>query len=331
MLLPQKQRIDVCFKHSDSLQSIKGNVSMKKSIELIDEILEIIGPIDDKEEKDRIDAIAKNFFAYRSIINIILFCHIAVFFILKLIIKEDDFLILIFGISMASFLLLYSKRKKAFGNELTRYIFDDCCADKGLSRIYYYLPLLRNKRITPAALYLEAGSALANMGRFDDTAKIIRLIDSNCNSAVSILYRQYLISLIAEYYNEFDILNECVITANKLSKKLSRYSIAAKLYDRMSLNADISLLLKQEKFQELYNMLSSYFSTAQYPLREVSIAYYLYHLLNKMGDRDKALEYKKYVLENGGAMWYKKALEDAFEPGTSPDVLDNYSVRGENC
>lgn len=69
-------------------------------------------------------------------------------------------------------------------------------------------------------------------------------------------------------------------------------------------------LFRDGKYEELYHGIKIAISLRNSLLSKVKQNYYLYKVALLLGDNEKADEHKKFVIQNGGTLWYRLEIDD---------------------
>lgn len=294
----------------------------------VDEVIEIAMPTEYEEEKVWAKKNVNNFLVLNRVTHILsIILLISLYMQTRGMIGEYIFVPILWAFFIIT--CIYSKRRKKFINELTCKVQKECSPDEGLTRYCYYLQKIRKKKINLSGIYFYVGMALVRSGQNNAAGKIIKLIDLNCKDKNSIFFRECIRSLVAEYYMDAESLHDCATTVQKLKIRIKKGSMVEKEYNRLLLNDNFAFEFENGKYEELRKELTARFNEEKILLDKVSIAYKIYLLAKKTEDTDKAEECRRYILENGGTTWYRKAVEDGFAREMKKSDFPDYGVSEE--
>ena len=310
---------------------------MKKNTKEIDELLEIIGPVKNEKAKKFINKNMNWFYFWIAIMLIA--GPTGIILMVADMLSGFNFpgaswvVVAMWGF-IGAVLLAYI-HLVIIVIEYVRNIKSNCHPDKGLDQYSFILQRRREKRIKIEGMYTMGGIALANLGRMNDLCKVIKLMDINCKSLSSLVYREYFRVCVADYYSDEEAVYDCAKVAGKLKGKLAKNKSLSRICDGIIECAD-NLNIKKNNKEQLYEKTLAKLSKAKGALFNVACYHELYFLAKDLGYEDKAEEYKKFVLENGGTTWLKRSLEDGFIkeekpedyplPSISDDVIDKAKI-----
>ena len=311
---------------------------MGKYREQVEELLEIVGNIEDAEAEAWVDANLKKHNRLLIRVYSLEIASLALLFIAKLVGNHMDlyvygFAFFLIGIVLFVFALIcynkYFKFRKAFILGLTKDVYEECYPEKGLARCYYYLKKFRRKLCLIEGVYVGMGTSLFYQGKYNDVVQVIKLLDCNCNSLLSINGREILRMMVAGSYEKQEVLDDCFSTMKKIAAKSKRKNLNDKLFELIRVNEENALLQKQGKLKELYDKELAGFKKDSSILTKVAYAHYLYQLAKELRYDDNMEEYKSFVLENGGTTWFKRSFEEGYEIEELADDYLNHSVDEE--
>ena len=289
--------------------------------EEFNKILQVIGTDEYPEDKEFIDGCFKGFRLLRILLYISIFGMWFVMMHGNRLFHMNEQLRPLFVFVTLIILYVYIFRKKKITQELVRYLSNECRPDIGVARYLGAVSRLMKSEILWSNVQYNFGCALYRLGKIDQSAKCLALMQESCNTATEILLAEHLKSLIALYYKDYDTVITCANDVAVLYPKLKNTENIRKIYNDIQRSASYAQCCKTGDFRQIYSVLQA--PNAQ-PVDEVSRFYYLYCAAKELEDIENAKKYREYVRQNAGTTWYGRAVEDGFIPEAKSDSYPGF-------
>lgn len=294
--------------------------------EEFDKILKIVGTDEYPEDKGFINGTVRRFRILRNLMYVLVFG-------MAFIIFQDDRIIYINPAFRLAFcwvtviiLYIYLILRRKLHKEINSCLFRECRPDIGISRYLGFVSKMIHGELLWSAIQYNFGCGFYRLGRIEQSAKCLALMQESCNTAGEMLMAEQLKSLIAQYYNDYDTVMSCANEAAVLYPKVRHTEWNSKIYNDIQKAAAYAQCCKAGNFGQIYTVLQA---PEMRPMDEVTRVYYLYCTAKELQDFETAEKYRVYVRLNAGTTWYGRAVEDGFIPERKPDNYPGFAVSPE--
>lgn len=173
--------------------------------------------------------------------------------------------------------------------------------------------------------FYNIGMAFCYAGRIEDAKKIVSLMDKYIITEQCLFWRRILSSEINYFEKNLEELQRDCEILTSVSKGI-RMDKKMKFFLNTALSKFTFLNLEQQgRYQEMYDMHQSSYSYYHSMLVDVKKNYYMCQAAQWMEEYELAEAHRRFVLENGGTLWYKTVLENENET----ERLDENVYRSE--
>lgn len=256
--------------------------------------------------------IIKRYHTTAMILKVISICSLslAVLFIIA-----NSFVIITGGSSKLRFhilayvpVIIYVIYRVSFSKKIENKLLRECDPNRFLS-LYSMMLSYANKRNWELHFYNLAIN-LYYAGRFEDAEKVQSLLAKYCPSNKGRLYYAMIALDLAIHKQDLeveDVVHHCLIM-DELRKKVHLKRVVYFICLGKMRYPMYFQLFRDKKYEELYHGIKIAVSLRNSLLGEVKRNYYLYKIALLLGDNEKADEHKKFVMQNGGTLWYPREL-----------------------
>ncbi len=256
--------------------------------------------------------IIKRYYTTATILKVISICSLslAVLFIIA-----NSFVIVTGGSSKLRFhvfayvpVIIYAIYRIYFSKKIKNILLQECDPNRLLS-LYSVLLSYANKRNWEVHFYNLAQN-LYYAGRFEDAEKVQSLLAKYCPSNKGRLYHAMIALDLAVHRQDLeleDVVNQCLMMY-ELGEKVYLKGMRYFIYSGKMRYPMYFQLFRDKKYEELYDGIKVAVLFRNSLLGEVKRNYYLYKIALLLGDNEKADEHKKFVMQNGGTLWYPREL-----------------------
>lgn len=204
--------------------------------------------------------------------------------------------------------MVYGIYRASFSKKVQNVLLQECDPNRVLS-LYSTLVSYAKNRNWEIHFYNLAQN-LYYAGRFEDAEKVQSLLLKYCPSNKGKLYYEMIGIDLAIHRQDLeveDVTSHCLIMA-ELGKKVKLKGTMYLIYSGKMRYPMCFQLFRDKKYEDLYNGIKIAITLKNSLLTEVKRNYYLYKVALLLGDNEKAEEHKKFVMQNGGTLWYPKEL-----------------------
>lgn len=158
--------------------------------------------------------------------------------------------------------------------------------------------------------FYNIAMALFYGGRFSDVEKILPLLKKYCPGTIGDFKYEAIAANMAYYReDEEELIKHCEVL-NKIASGIRLNGFDRAIYEEKMHYPHLLNMKHDQNYPVLYKeYLDAQFMRGSM-LGEVRRNYYLYETALAMGDGQRAEQHKKFVLMNGGTLWYKADLEE---------------------
>ena len=301
-------------------------MKVKSNKEEFNKILQII----DENEYSDDNGFEKGFFKKFRLLRYLL--YVFVYFLAFITLQSDRIIHVSLPMTTAVMwattiiLFIYYIERKKFQFEISRFIFFECRPEIGISRHLVLVRKMIHGQLGWSSIHYNIGCGLYRLGKIEQSAKILTLMQESCVTANEMMAAVHLKSLIAMYYKDYDLVMSCANEAQVLYKKARHVNSINTMYYDIQQSAAYAQCCKMGDFIQVYSVLQA---PNRRPIDEVSRFYYLYCAANQLQDFENAEKYRNYVSLSAGTTWYGQAVSEGFVPESMPDCYPGFDASPE--
>ncbi len=204
---------------------------------------------------------------------------------------------------IAGIYILYRGRRR---RQIHNVLINECNPQKMLSMYITMVSYTRRKTGWEFHLY-NIGSALFYAGRFDDVKKILELFLKYCDTNKGKVFYEILCMRLAYQEGDAEQLNVHDASLREMMK-ITKLSDTMRLLCQESTQYPLILDLESKgEYRKIYEMYVNIYG-GKGILSQVKQNYMLCRMAEKLGMEEEAQQYKAFVTEHGGGLFYASAV-----------------------
>ncbi|MDE7250019.1 MAG: hypothetical protein K2N82_09055, partial [Lachnospiraceae bacterium] len=209
---------------------------------------------------------------------------------------------------IAGIYILYRVRKR---RQIRNVLINECNPQKMLSMYITLMSYGRRNTGWESHLY-NIGSALFYAGRFDDVKKILELFPKYCDTNKGKVFYEILCMRLAYQEGNAEQLNVHDASLRELMQ-ITRLSDTIRLLCQEVTQYPLILDLEnKEEYRKIYEMYLNIYG-GKGILSQIKQNYMLCRMAEKLGMEKEDQQYRAFVTEHGGGLFYASALSHVLD------------------
>ena len=206
------------------------------------------------------------------------------------------------------YVLIYVGYRKKASKKILDILLEKCDPERALAAYANLISYAKSQSNWEQHFY-NLGSILYYAGRIDDVKKTLSLMKEYCpNDRGKMYYEMIASTLVLDDMNQESLKHHCENMKQLSNTVRLKGKMKYIYYEKMQYPALIQMW-NNGNFQELYDAILNAKNFDNTTLSKVKKNYYLYQVAKALGNDDKMIEHRDYVVKNGNGLWYCKELK----------------------